>query len=147
MVAAAARGCGSGAWLNKPMADWAARVIWPCGSRVVGGRGDHPADQTERIAQRTVVTQRPGVFDTELLGDQVGTGPFGRVMRVHCAASIRASRERTRVGRLPGPSPIQTWSVASSRTYAASSSRPLEISMQASVIRVAASSDWERTST
>lgn len=74
-------------------------------------------------------------------------GPVGRNARVHSAASIRASSERTRVGSPPGSPPIQMRSAASSRTYAASSSRPLEISMQASVIREAASSDWESTST
>lgn len=71
----------------------------------------------------------------------------GRIARVHSAASIRASSERTRVGSPPGSPPVQMWSAASSRMYAASSSRLLEISMQASVIREAASSDWESTST
>ncbi len=79
--------------------------------------------------------------------DGKGGGPLGRIARVHSTASIRASSERTRVGSPPGSPPVQMWSAASSTTYAASSSRPLEISMQASVIREAASSDWESTST
>lgn len=75
---------------------------------IASGLGDRPADEVKRVAGRMVVAQPPGVLDTELLGDQVRAGPFRHVMGVHSAASIRASRERTRVGRLSGPSPIQT---------------------------------------
>jgi len=113
---------------------------------VAGGFGDHPADDVEGVARRALPGQGPGVVDAELLGHQVRAGPLGGVVGVHPVASSRARSERTRVGRPSGPLPVRTWSDASSRTYAASSRRALEISMQASVIVEAASRDAESTS-
>lgn len=107
-------------------------------------------DACSGLVQRLLRTMCEGVHadipDTEHFDDEIRPRVCVCVVRVHCVVSIRASRERTRAGRLPGSLSSRGRSLTSLRR-SASSSRPLEISMQASVIRAAASSDWERTST